>query len=93
MASVDFSHYLTGREAKNKDAQTLMHMRNFDYPTLFRLGDDHPDSPASLAMAFRHAENRGIKEFRVLDHTNSGFIMNNDLMETTSYFTLVFTEE
>jgi len=93
VASVDFSHYLTGREAENKDAQTLMHMRNFDYPTLFRLGDDHLDSPASLAMAFRLAENRGIKEFRVLDHTNSGFIMNNDLMETTSYFTLVFAEE
>ncbi len=92
VASVDFSHYLTRREAETKDSQTLIHMRNFDYGALFRLGDDHLDSPASLALAFRLAENRGIKEFQVLDHTNSGIIMNNDLMETTSYFTLVFAE-
>ncbi|MGE5545053.1 MAG: AmmeMemoRadiSam system protein B [Bacillota bacterium] len=92
VASVDFSHYLTSREAENKDTQTLIHMRNFDYPTLFRLGDDHLDSPASLAMAFRLAEKRGIKEFQILDHTNSGLIMNSELMETTSYFTLVFAK-
>jgi len=92
VASVDFSHYLISREAENKDTQTLIHMRNFDYPTLFNLGDDHLDSPASLALAFRHAENQGIKDFQVLDHTNSGVIMNNDLMETTSYFTLVFAK-
>ncbi|NLW63066.1 MAG: AmmeMemoRadiSam system protein B [Syntrophomonadaceae bacterium] len=89
-ASVDFSHYLTSREAENKDTQTLIYMRNFDYAALFRLGDDHLDSPASLALAFRHAQKQGIKEFQVLEHTNSGVIMNNQLMETTSYFTLVF---
>jgi AmmeMemoRadiSam system protein B len=92
VASVDFSHYLTRREAEAKDSQTLIHMQNFDYGALFLLGDDHLDSPASLALAFRLAENRGITEFQVLDHTNSGIIMNNDLMETTSYFTLVFAE-
>mgnify|MGYP001014089235 CR=1 FL=1 len=93
VASVDFSHYLTSREAENKDSQTLIHMRNFDYSTLFRLGDDHLDSPASLALAFRLAENQGVKDFQVLDHTNSGIIMNNYLMETTSYFTLIFAEK
>lgn len=93
VASVDFSHYLTSREAENKDTQTLIHMRNFDYPTLFRLGDDHLDSPASLALAFRLAENQGVRDFQILDHTNSGIIMNNYLMETTSYFTLVLAKE
>ncbi len=93
VASVDFSHYLTRREAELKDEETLIHMRNFDYSTIFRLGDDHLDSPASLALAFRRAEAQGIKEFFILDHTNSGVIMNNDLMETTSYFTLAFAKE
>ena len=92
VASVDFSHYLTRREAEAKDSQTLIHMRNFDYGALFRLGDDHLDSPACLALAFRRAEDQGLGDFQVIDHTNSGIIMNNDLMETTSYFNLVFAK-
>ncbi|KUO64494.1 MAG: hypothetical protein APF84_10395 [Gracilibacter sp. BRH_c7a] len=90
ISSVDFSHYLTRSQAQAKDEETLRHMNNFDYPTIFRLGNDYLDSPASLAAAFRLAEKRGIKEFTVLDNTNSGIIMQNDFIETTSYFTLVF---
>ncbi len=93
LASVDFSHYLTRTEAQLKDQETLAVMRRFDYLTLFRMGDDHLDSPASLAAAFRWAEKNGIKEFRLLANTNSGIIMKNDVMETTSYFTLFFTLE
>ena len=93
VASVDFSHYLTRREAQAKDRYTLKVMKNFDYATLFRLGNDHLDSPASLAMAFRLAEGKGLKQFNVLENTNSGILLNNDFMDTTSYFTLVFSEE
>lgn len=93
VASVDFSHYLTRKEAEAKDRFTLETMRNFDYPTLFRLGNDYLDSPASLAAAFRAAEARGIKEFQVLANTNSGILLGNDLIETTSYFTLTLCEE
>lgn len=92
LASVDFSHYLTRSEAQLKDQLTLQAMKKFDYSTLFQMGDDYLDSPASLASAFRLAEKRGIKDFQVLDNTNSGIIRKNDVMETTSYFTLVFTE-
>lgn len=90
VASVDFSHYLTRVQAQEKDSFTLEVMRNFDYPTLFHLGNDHLDSPASLAAAFRYAERKGIRKFQVLANTNSGVILKNDLEETTSYFTLVF---
>lgn len=90
LASVDFSHYLTRQEAEEKDSLTVKVMTNFDYPTLFRLGNEHLDSPASLAMAFRFGEGKGLREFRVLNNTNSGVILQNDLIETTSYFTLVF---
>lgn len=93
ISSVDFSHYLTRSEAQAKDRETIRHMRNYDYATLFRLGNDYLDSPASLSAAFRLAEKRGIKEFSVLDNTNSGIILQNDFIETTSYFTLVFTRK
>lgn len=90
IASVDFSHYLTRREAQAKDQETLNYMQAFDYQNLYRLGNDYLDSPASLAAAFRLAEKQGLKEFTVLDNTNSGLILQNDFIETTSYFTLIF---
>ncbi len=93
ISSVDFSHYLTRSQAQAKDQETLRYMKNFDYPTIFRLGNDYLDSPASIAASFRLAEKRGIKEFTVLGNTNSGIILQNDFIETTSYFTLVFTDK
>ncbi|WP_242825451.1 AmmeMemoRadiSam system protein B [Desulfitobacterium dichloroeliminans] len=92
IASVDFSHYLTRSEAQFKDQETLEYMKDFDYPALFGLGNDYLDSPASLVAAIRLAEQKGIRAFKVLDNTNSGIILRNDFIETTSYFTLVFTE-
>jgi hypothetical protein len=92
ISSVDFSHYLPRSEAQAKDRETIRYMRNFNYATLFSLGNDYLDSPASLAAALRLAEKRGFKEFSVLDNTNSGIILQNDFIETTSYFTLVFSE-
>ncbi|MGE5417933.1 MAG: AmmeMemoRadiSam system protein B [Acidobacteriota bacterium] len=93
LASVDFSHYLIRREAEIKDTATLRYMRNHDYTTLFHLGNDYLDSPASLACAFRLAEKRGINDFQLLANTNSGIIMRNDSMETTSYFIMAFTKK
>ncbi len=90
VASVDFSHYLISSEAAARDTQTLNYMRNADYVTLFRLGDEHLDSPPALASAFRWAEKRGAPQFEVMDHTNSGIMIKNEATETTSYFTLVF---
>jgi len=90
VSSVDFSHYLTRSEAQAKDRETLRYMRNFDYQALSRLGSDYLDSPASLAAAFLLAQKNGIREFTVLANTNSGIILQNDYIETTSYFTLLF---
>lgn len=90
LASVDFSHYLTREQAEEKDRFTLKVMRNFDYPTLFNLGNDYLDSPASLALVFRYAEKKGLRDFQVLANTNAGRILQNDFIETTSYFSLVF---
>lgn len=92
ISSVDFSHYLTRSEAQNKDRETLIYMKNYDYNTLFALGNDYLDSPSALAASLRLAEKLGIKEFTVLDNTNSGIILQNDAIPTTSYYTLMFTE-
>lgn len=93
LSSVDFSHYLKRQEAEVKDKETLAYMRAFNYSSIFRLGNDYLDSPASLAFAFQLAQRQGIEEFTLLGNTNSGIILKNDLIETTSYFTLVFTQE
>lgn len=93
LASVDFSHYLKRQEAEAKDRETLALMEAFDYSSIFRLGNDYLDSPASLAFAFRLAQREGIGDFTLLGNTNSGIIMQNDIMETTSYFTLVFAKK
>ncbi|MDX9871119.1 MAG: AmmeMemoRadiSam system protein B [Clostridia bacterium] len=91
LGSVDFSHYLTRREAGEKDKITLQAMRDFNYAALFTMDSSYLDSPASLSMVFRYAEQRGVRDFTVLDNTNSGFILQNEQMETTSYFTLLFS--
>lgn len=93
LASVDFSHYLTREQAHEKDRFTLQVMKNFDYVTLFRLNNDYLDSPASLAMAFRFAERQGDVEPHLLGNTNSGEIFQDNNMETTSYFTILFAEK
>lgn len=90
VASVDFSHYLTAKEAVEKDCFSLEVMRNFAYPTFFNLGNDYFDSPASLALLFRYAEKKGLSDFRILGNTNSAEILGADLAETTSYFSLFF---
>ncbi|NLV15690.1 MAG: AmmeMemoRadiSam system protein B [Syntrophomonadaceae bacterium] len=90
LASVDFSHYLTRSEAEVRDKETLSYMENRDLATLFRLGNDHLDSPASLASAFHWAQAGGGGEFILIHNTNSGILMNSEIMETTSYFVLAF---
>jgi hypothetical protein len=93
IGSVDFSHYLSRQEAQEKDEYTLQVMHDFDYGNLYSMSSDYLDSPASLALVFRNAERRGITDFHVLDNTNSGIILKNDMIETTSYFTLIFEEK
>ncbi|MEW6662399.1 MAG: AmmeMemoRadiSam system protein B [Bacillota bacterium] len=93
VASVDFSHYLTRPEADRKDRETLAALRAFDLPRLFTMGNDHLDSPPAIGLLFQAMAEKGIKTFDVLAHNNSGVILGNDLIETTSYFTLAFFED
>lgn len=90
IASVDFSHYLSREKAEQKDQETIKAMKERDFDKLLSFGNHHLDSPASLVTLFFTMERQGITEFEILAHTNSGILLGNDLIETTSYITLVF---
>lgn len=90
LASVDFSHYLTRAEAEVKDGETLRLIQERDLAGLMEMGPDHLDSPGSLSVLMLAMAELGAEGPHVLGHTNSGVILRDDLIETTSYFTLTF---
>jgi len=89
LASVDFSHYLTREQAEEKDAETLKVLESGNTGRLFTMDNDYIDSPASLGTLLYAMEGLGIDGFTLLGNTNSGVILKNDLIETTSYMTLL----
>lgn len=86
VASVDFSHYLTRSEADARDPETLAAIRALDLPRLWAMGPDHLDSPPSVGLLLLTMQRLGLGEPEVLAHTNSGYLLNTEQIETTSYF-------
>lgn len=89
VASVDFSHYLTGKEAMQRDAVTLKAIGDRDYARLLKMGDEYLDSPPSLVALMKAMDKAGAGSMTVLHHSNSARILERGLEETTSYFTLI----
>lgn len=92
IASVDFSHYLAGNVAEQKDKETLAAIQSYDYATLGRFQSDHMDSPPSIIALLRAMQTTGADDIRLLQHTNSSKLQNIDYNSTTSYFTLYFSK-
>lgn len=90
VASVDFSHYLTSNQAKEKDEITSEVMREFDYRKLYSLNSDYLDSPASTGTLLMVMKGLNTTNIDLLYHTNSGELQNNNQIETTSYFSIFF---
>jgi len=90
MASIDFSHYLTNKEAQLKDEETLEVIKTKNIARLLTLGDANLDSPGALATMLLTMEKLRVEDLEVLQHTNSGLLIGNNLIETTSYMTFVF---
>jgi MEMO1 family protein len=90
VASVDFSHYLTRREAQAKDEQTWAAIESADLQELLRMGPDHLDCPPALVLVMLTMERLGAEGPVVEAHTNSGILLASDTIETTSYFTLTY---
>lgn len=90
LASIDFSHYLTSAEAEKKDQETILALQSWNLGRIFIMNDDYLDSPASIGILFKTMEKAGMNDFTILNHTNSGVLLGNKNIATTSYITLLF---
>lgn len=90
VASVDFSHYLPISAAQEKDEETIKAIKEFNISALFKMGNDHLDSPASIGTLLQAMKHLDAEELVILHHSNSGIILGRGVPETTSYFTIVF---
>lgn len=90
VASVDFSHYLTRAEAEARDRDTWRAIAGHDLPALMGMGNDHLDSPATLAVLLTAMRRLGLPGPERTAHTNSGVLMASDFAETTSYMVLKY---
>jgi len=90
VSAVDFSHNLINQEAQLKDVETLEVMQARDYKRLFSFGNEHLDSPASIAALMLAMDSLDSPDIEILQHTNSGELQDSEQKETTSYFSIVF---
>lgn len=93
IASVDFSHYLTSREAQENDTKTRRLIDAFDSRSLFGMTSDYLDSPPSIATLLETMKRAGAKKTDLLANTNSGLLAHDALSGVTSYFVFAFYKE
>lgn len=93
IGAVDFSHYLPAQVAEEKDRKTEPLLRNFRSQEILPLGNDHVDSPVSIAVLFETMRSIGATHFDLLANTNSGRILSDSRSGTTSYFFAGFSGE
>ncbi|MCK9378816.1 MAG: AmmeMemoRadiSam system protein B [Candidatus Moranbacteria bacterium] len=93
VASVDFSHNLTNFEAKEMDNESLETIQDRNYVKLFSFGNEHMDSPASIALLLKILNNSQEENLNVLNNTNSGELLDDNFLPVTSYFSLIFSDE
>lgn len=89
IAAVDFSHYQTSNEAKERNKQTLKAIEDFDYPSLMSFDNSNCDSPPSIVVLLKSMQKIGKTNVNVLFDTNSGEILN-ETSNVTSYFSIIF---
>lgn len=90
LASVDFSHYLPAEAAGKNDQETIAALQSGNLGRIFQMGDEYLDSPPSIGVLFGAMAAMNNQNFRLLGHSNSSEILQQDLAETTSYLTLIF---
>ena len=57
---------------------------------IFQMGDDYLDSPPAIGVLFGAMAAQHSQKLRLIGHSNSSEILQQDLSETTSYLTLIF---
>ena len=88
--SIDFSHYLPREEADLKDLETRAFIEGEQVSRIMALGNDHLDSPASLAAALLYADTKNLHADIVAIKNSDDFSVERT-QETTSYFIITFS--
>lgn len=83
VASVDFSHYQPAILADLHDQVTLRAMQEFDEESLLTKAE--VDSPQALLLLAKWAKRAYTKKLTVVKHTNSGELIGNEDIPTTSH--------
>lgn len=91
IASTDFSHYLKEKNATLNDVEIFAYIKNFDIKNIFNLNNDYLDSPPSVITLLMVMTEKKTKRIEVIGHSNSALITNNLDSETTSYYSIIFT--
>ncbi|MFA6250117.1 MAG: AmmeMemoRadiSam system protein B [Candidatus Shapirobacteria bacterium] len=82
VASVDFSHYLPAALADVHDQKSLAALAAQDLGGIANL---EVDSPQSLYFLVKYSRPKNADNWQLFGHTNSGFIANNPVVETTTH--------
>lgn len=90
IASVDFSHYIPYLVADFHDQSSFAAIQNFDQDSIKTI---EVDSPASLRLITRWAEQENLMNVSLLSHTNSqDFFRQKKLEQTTSHEFISFSD-
>jgi AmmeMemoRadiSam system protein B len=85
VAAVDFSHGLPVSDARQRDSETLALLRASDWAPLLRWGNEHLDSPASVAVLMETMGRLGTTRFELRENSNSGEASGDLASPVTSY--------
>jgi AmmeMemoRadiSam system protein B len=90
IAAVDFSHYLNAKQANINDKVSLDLIKSRNFEKIMQLNNDYVDSPQSIVVLLKINELRSFPNMKVLHNTNSGYLLKDEHIETTSYFSIVY---
>jgi hypothetical protein len=93
ICAVDFSHYLSSKKAESNDIVTLKLMDKLDFKSISKLNNDYVDSPPSIIFFLQTLKLLGFNNREVYYHTNSGELINDNTVETTSYFSIGYDKK
>ncbi|MFA5890170.1 MAG: AmmeMemoRadiSam system protein B [Actinomycetota bacterium] len=85
VASVDFAHRATVSQARRLNRESIRVLWNLDVNGALRLGNDHTDSSAALAVVAEVARLLGATRFELLADTDSASVGSSSDRAVTSY--------
>ena len=91
LASIDFSHYLSYREACLRDVETFSSICDRDFEKISRYTNDNLDSPETLIAFITYVDSLKCHK-HLLENKNSAEYVEPGQEGTTSYFTMVYTK-